>query len=49
MLQIKGIKDGYMHPVEKFGESLLTSEGTHEMMLNRLRLRMYLKELHLYT
>ncbi len=28
MLQIKGIKDSYMHPVEDLGESLVTKEGT---------------------
>jgi hypothetical protein len=28
MLQIKGIKSSYMHPVEDLGESLVTKEGT---------------------
>jgi len=49
MLQIKGIKEGYMSPVEQFGESLNNKDGADLMVLNRLRLRMYLRELHLYT
>jgi len=38
-----------MHPVEDLGESLESNEGTENMVLNRLRMRMYLKELHIYT
>jgi hypothetical protein len=49
MLQIKGLKDSYMHPVEDLGESLVSKDGSELMMLNRLRLRQYLKELHIYT
>ena len=37
-----------MHPVEP-QESFTTKEGTDLMVMNRLRLRMYLRELHLYT
>lgn len=49
LLQIKAIKDSYMDPVEELGETLNTKEGVQLMILNRLRFRMYLKELHIYT
>lgn len=49
MLHLKGLKDGYMTPVEELGESLLSEKGKQLMVATRLKLRMYLRELHIYT
>jgi len=49
LLKLNGIKETYMLPLEHLGESITNAEGKRRMVENRLKLRMYLRELHLYT